>query len=187
MPEHTHKRRVIQAMINKIENTMTKMVEALGIKTSGALVVYILFSGVLLEWEMKWMKNLSVRLLIVDRFSQDISPCSISAKIVFIIFIRKLIGDIVYIFIIIIFTIIRRGVDMVEWTVLWVVLRQSSFTVFALVIRAERFEMASLLTLEADTLSHIRSENFVDEQRQDFISREGGCSPMGMNRCLRDR
>jgi hypothetical protein len=44
--ECTHKIRAIQAIINRAENTMMKMVEASGIKMSGALVVYILLSGV---------------------------------------------------------------------------------------------------------------------------------------------
>jgi hypothetical protein len=44
--ECTHKMRAIQAIINKIENMMMKMVEASGIKTSGASVVYILLSGI---------------------------------------------------------------------------------------------------------------------------------------------
>jgi hypothetical protein len=42
MTERTHKIRVIQAIISRIENTMTKIVEALGMKTRGVLVVYIL-------------------------------------------------------------------------------------------------------------------------------------------------
>jgi hypothetical protein len=44
--------------------------------------------------------------------------------------------------------------------------------------------MASSLTLKADTLSHMCRENFVNEQRWNFISREGGCSPKGMSRRL---
>jgi hypothetical protein len=75
-----------------------------------------------------------------------------------------LIGDVVYIFfIIIVFAIIRRGVDMVKWAVLRIVLGCSSFTVFASVIRAERFEMAGSLTLEAETSSHMRQEDSIDE------------------------
>jgi hypothetical protein len=73
---------------------------------------------------------------------------------------------------------------MVKWTVLWIMLRQSLFTVFTSVIGAERFEMAGSLTLEADTSSHMCRENFVNEQRWDFISRGGGYSPKGTSRCL---
>jgi hypothetical protein len=46
MTEHIHKIRVIQAIINRAEKMMMKMVEALGTKTSRVLVVYILFSEV---------------------------------------------------------------------------------------------------------------------------------------------
>jgi hypothetical protein len=42
MTERTHNRRAIQAMINKIEKMMTKIVDASGVKTRGASVVYIL-------------------------------------------------------------------------------------------------------------------------------------------------
>jgi hypothetical protein len=44
MTEQTHSKRAIQAMINKMEKMMMKIVEALGVKTRGALVVYILLS-----------------------------------------------------------------------------------------------------------------------------------------------
>jgi pyrimidine operon attenuation protein/uracil phosphoribosyltransferase len=47
--ERTHRIRAIQAIINKVANTMTKMVEALGIKTRGASVVYILLSKIRLS------------------------------------------------------------------------------------------------------------------------------------------
>jgi hypothetical protein len=74
-----------------------------------------------------------------------------------------LIGDIVYIFfVIIIFTMIRRGVDVVKWAVLRIMLRCGFFTVFASVVRAKRFEMASSVTLEADTSSHMCRENSVN-------------------------
>jgi hypothetical protein len=42
MTERTHNKRAIQAMINKIEKTITKIVEASEVKTRGASVVYIL-------------------------------------------------------------------------------------------------------------------------------------------------
>jgi hypothetical protein len=42
MTERTHNKRAIQAMINKIEKMMTKIVDASGVKTRGASVVYIL-------------------------------------------------------------------------------------------------------------------------------------------------
>jgi hypothetical protein len=42
MTERTHSKRAIQAMINKIEKMMTKIVEASGVKTREASVVYIL-------------------------------------------------------------------------------------------------------------------------------------------------
>jgi hypothetical protein len=42
MTERTHSRRAIQAIINKIEKTMTKIEEASGVKMRGASVVYIL-------------------------------------------------------------------------------------------------------------------------------------------------
>jgi hypothetical protein len=75
-----------------------------------------------------------------------------------------LIGNIVDIFfIIIVFAVIRRGVDVVKWTVLWIMLGFGSFTVFAVIVRAERFEMASLLTLVADASSHMCREDFIDE------------------------
>jgi hypothetical protein len=97
----------------------------------------------------------------------------------------KLIGDIIYVFfVIIIFTVIRRGVDVVKWTVFWIVLRRGSFTVFVSVVGVERFELAGSLTLEADTSSHMHRENFVNKQRWNFIGREGGCSPKGMSRRL---
>jgi hypothetical protein len=76
-----------------------------------------------------------------------------------------LIGDVVNIFfIIIVFAMIRRGVDVVEWTVLWIMLGFGSFTVFAAIVRAERFEMAGLLTLVADASSHVWGKDLVDEE-----------------------
>jgi hypothetical protein len=76
-----------------------------------------------------------------------------------------LIWDIVNIFfIVIVFVMIGRGVDMVEWAVLWIVLRFGTFTVLAVIIRTKRFEMASLLTLVADASSHVRGEDLVDEE-----------------------
>jgi hypothetical protein len=42
MIERTHNKRAIQAMINRIEKMMMKIVDASGVKTRGASVVYIL-------------------------------------------------------------------------------------------------------------------------------------------------
>jgi hypothetical protein len=42
MTERTHSKRAIQAMINKMEKMMMKIVDASGVKTRGASVVYIL-------------------------------------------------------------------------------------------------------------------------------------------------
>jgi hypothetical protein len=52
---------------------------------------------------------------------------------------------------------------MVEWTILWVVLRRWLFTVFATIVRAERFEMTSSLALETYTAPHIWRKDFVNE------------------------
>jgi hypothetical protein len=77
-----------------------------------------------------------------------------------------LVRDVINIFfIIVVFAMIRRGVDMVEWAVLWIVLGFGSFAVFAAIIRAERLEMASSLTLVADALSHVWRKDLVDEER----------------------
>jgi hypothetical protein len=46
MTECTHKRRAIQAIISKKANMITKMVEASGMKMSGASVVYILVAEI---------------------------------------------------------------------------------------------------------------------------------------------
>jgi hypothetical protein len=50
MTEQTHNKRAIQAMINRIEKMMTKIVEASGVKTRGASVVYILSFESRFEW-----------------------------------------------------------------------------------------------------------------------------------------
>jgi hypothetical protein len=85
-------------------------------------------------------------------------------------------------FIVIVFAMVRRGVDVVEWTILRVVLGFGSFTVFAAVIGTERFEMASLLTLIANASPHVWGKDFIDKKWGNFIGSEGGCSPRGMNR-----
>jgi hypothetical protein len=97
-------------------------------------------------------------------------------------FILRLIRNVINIFFVVVFAMIRRGIDVVEWTVLRIMLGFGSFTVFAAVIRAEGFEMAGLLTLVADASSHVRGENLVDKERWNFICIRGGCSPRGMNR-----
>jgi hypothetical protein len=76
-----------------------------------------------------------------------------------------LIGNVINVFfIIIVFTMIGRGVDVMEWTVLWIVLGLGSFAVLTAIIRTERFEMAGLLTLVADASSHVRGKDLVDEE-----------------------
>jgi hypothetical protein len=75
-----------------------------------------------------------------------------------------LIGDVVFIFfIIIIFAIVRRGVNMMELTILWVMLRRRSFAILTSVIGTKRFEMTGPLALETYTVSHVWGKNFVDE------------------------
>jgi hypothetical protein len=85
-------------------------------------------------------------------------------------------------FVIVVFAMIRRGVDVVERTVLWIMLGFGSFTILAAIIRTERFEMASLLALITDASSHVRGKDLVDEEGWYFIGIGGGCSPRGMNR-----
>jgi hypothetical protein len=97
-------------------------------------------------------------------------------------FILGLIGNIIDIFFVIVFAMIRRGINVVERTVLRIMLWFGSFTVFTAVVRAEGFKMAGLLTLVADTSSHVGGKDLVDEERWDFIGIGGGCSPRGMNR-----
>jgi hypothetical protein len=76
-----------------------------------------------------------------------------------------LIGDIINIFfIIVVFAVIRRGINIVKWTVLWIMLGLRSFTVFAVIIGAERFEMASSLTLVADASSHVWWKDLINEE-----------------------
>jgi hypothetical protein len=97
-------------------------------------------------------------------------------------FITRLIGNVVNVFFVVIFAMIGRGVDMVEWAILRIMLGFRSFTVLAMVIRAERFEVAGLLALVADASSHVRGKDFVDEEGWNFIGTGGGCSPRGTNR-----
>jgi hypothetical protein len=76
-----------------------------------------------------------------------------------------LIRDIINIFfVIIVFTVIKRGVDVVEWTVLWIMLGLRSFTVFAAIIGTEGFEMACSLTLVTDASSHVWGKDLIDEE-----------------------
>jgi hypothetical protein len=96
--------------------------------------------------------------------------------------IPRLIGNVVNVFFVVVFAMIRRGVDVMERTVLRIMLGFGSFTVFAAIIGTEGFKMAGLLTLIADTSSHVRGKDLVDEERWDFIGIGGGCSPRGMNR-----
>jgi hypothetical protein len=80
-------------------------------------------------------------------------------------FITGLIRNVVNVFfVVIVFAMIRRGVDVVEWTILRVVLGFGSFTVLAAIIGTERFEVAGLLTLIADSSSHVRGKDLVDEE-----------------------
>jgi hypothetical protein len=77
-----------------------------------------------------------------------------------------LIRDVVNVFfIIIIFAMVRRGVDVVEWTILQIMLGFGSFAVFAAIVRAKRFEMTSSLTLVTDASSHVQGKDLVDEER----------------------
>jgi hypothetical protein len=52
---------------------------------------------------------------------------------------------------------------MVEQTVLRIMLRQWSFTIFATVVGAERFEVTSSLALETDASSHMCGKDFVNK------------------------
>jgi hypothetical protein len=98
-------------------------------------------------------------------------------------FIVRLIRNVVNVFIIIIiFTMIRRGVDMVEWTVFRIMLGFGSFKVLTAVVRTEGFKMAGLLTLVADASSHMQGKDLVDKEGWNFTGIQGGCSPRGMNR-----
>jgi hypothetical protein len=89
-------------------------------------------------------------------------------------FIVGLVRNIVNIFFVVIFAMIRRGIDVVEWTVLRIMLWFGSFTVFAAVVRTEGFEMAGLLTLVADASSHVRGEDLVDKEGWNFTCIQGG-------------
>jgi hypothetical protein len=129
------------------------------------------------------LNKISGALLISSGFSHDISPRFISSEIVVVMLITRLIRNIVNVFfIVIVFTMIRRGVDVVEWTVFRVMLGFGSFAVLAAIIGTERLEMASLLTLIANASPHVWGKDFVDEKRRDFIGSGGGRSPRGMNR-----
>jgi hypothetical protein len=75
-----------------------------------------------------------------------------------------LIRDVIYIFIII-FAMIRRGVDMMKWTIFWIMLWFGSFAVLAAIIGAEGFKMAGSLTLVANALSHMQEKDLVDKER----------------------
>jgi hypothetical protein len=97
-------------------------------------------------------------------------------------FILRLIRNIVNVFFVVVFAMIRRGVNVVERTVLRIMLGFGSFTVFAAIIGTERFKMAGLLTLIADASPHVRGKDFVDEKWGNFIGSGGGRSPRGMNR-----
>jgi hypothetical protein len=55
-------------------------------------------------------------------------------------------------------------------------------TVFAMVIRAERFEMIHPLALETYTTSHIQGKDFVNEQGWNLIGKRGGQCPKGRSR-----
>jgi hypothetical protein len=97
-------------------------------------------------------------------------------------FISRLIRNVINVFFVVVFAMIRRGIDMVERTILRIVLGFGSFTVFAAIIGAERLEVAGLLTLITNASPHMGGKDFVDEKRGNFIGSGGGCSPRGMNR-----
>jgi hypothetical protein len=58
---------------------------------------------------------------------------------------------------------VRGRVDVMKWTILWIVLRRWSFTIFTMIIGAKRFEMTSSLALETDASSHVHGKDFVNE------------------------
>jgi hypothetical protein len=71
-------------------------------------------------------------------------------------FITRLIRNVVDIFfVVVVFAMIGRGVDMVERTILWIMLGFRSFAVFAAVIRTERFVMTGSLALITNASSHV--------------------------------
>jgi hypothetical protein len=76
----------------------------------------------------------------------------------------RLIWNVIYVFFVVVFAMVRRGVDVVKWTVLQIMLGFRSFTVFTAIIRAKGFEMAGSLTLVAYALPHIWGKDFVDEE-----------------------
>jgi hypothetical protein len=57
----------------------------------------------------------------------------------------------------------KERVNVMEWAVLQVMLRQWSFTVLTTIIRAEGFKVTSPLTLETYTTPHIRRKDSVNE------------------------
>jgi hypothetical protein len=79
-------------------------------------------------------------------------------------FITGLIRNVVNVFFVVVVFAMMRGVDVVEQAVFQIMLGFGSFTVFAAVVRTERFVMASSLTLITNALSHVRREDFVDEE-----------------------
>jgi hypothetical protein len=52
---------------------------------------------------------------------------------------------------------------MMEWAILWIMLGRWLFTIFAMIIRAEGFEMTSSLALETYAASHIWRKDFVNK------------------------
>jgi hypothetical protein len=92
----------------------------------------------------------------------------------------ELIGDVIFVFfIVVVFTMVRRGIYMMEWTILRVMLRRWLFTVFATVIGTKGFEMTRPLALETYAASHIWRKDLVNEQRWNFIGKRGGQRPKG--------
>jgi hypothetical protein len=81
-------------------------------------------------------------------------------------FITRLIRNVVDIFfVVVVFAMIGRGVDMVERTILWIMLGFRSFAVFAAVIRTERFVMTGSLALITNASSHVWGKDLVDKKR----------------------
>jgi hypothetical protein len=52
---------------------------------------------------------------------------------------------------------------VMEWTILWIMLRRWLFTIFTTIVRTERFEITSSLALETYAAPHIWREDFVNE------------------------
>jgi hypothetical protein len=57
----------------------------------------------------------------------------------------------------------QRGVYMMEWAAVRVMLRRGSFTILAMVTRAKGFIMTSSLALETVGASHVHRKDFVDK------------------------